>query len=127
MSRAHPGGGATEKLCGKCSSLLSGTEEGKRHTAAAMVIKLYYTTVTASREVKSQQARVICILDSKGVKYELVDISQDNALLEEMRTLSGNPNAMPPQLFNGTSYCGDHMLLEDAVEDNAVEKFLKLT
>lgn len=46
------------------------------------------------------------ILDGKNIKYELVDISQDNALREEMRAKAGNPKAIPPQIVNGDQYCG---------------------
>lgn len=46
------------------------------------------------------------ILDGKRIQYQLVDISQDNALREEMRALAGNPKATPPQIVNGDQYCG---------------------
>ncbi|KAF7223415.1 SH3 domain-binding glutamic acid-rich-like protein 3 [Nothobranchius furzeri] len=71
-----------------------------------MGIKLYYTTVTASRTVKSQQAEVMRILDSKSIKYELIDISVGGELRDEMRSKAGDPTAVPPQLFNEDQYCG---------------------
>uniref|UniRef100_A0A452GWC7 SH3 domain-binding glutamic acid-rich-like protein 3 n=1 Tax=Gopherus agassizii TaxID=38772 RepID=A0A452GWC7_9SAUR len=74
----------------------------------------------------SQQSEVTRILDGKNIKYELVDISQDNALREEMRTRSGNPKAIPPQIFNGDHYCGDYELFVEAVEQNTLQEFLKL-
>lgn len=46
------------------------------------------------------------ILDGKRIQYQLVDISQDNALRDEMRALAGNPKATPPQIVNGDQYCG---------------------
>lgn len=57
-------------------------------------------------QIKSQQSEVTRILDGKNIKYNMVDISQDNTLREEMRTKSGNPKAIPPQIFNGDHYCG---------------------
>ncbi|XP_066573758.1 SH3 domain-binding glutamic acid-rich-like protein 3 [Amia ocellicauda] len=99
-------------------------KDGRR--PAAMVVKLYYTTVTASREVKSQQSEVMRILESKGIQFELIDISVGNAVREEMRTKAGKPTAVPPQIFNGDDYCGDYQMFSEAVEDDAVEKFLKL-
>uniref|UniRef100_A0A8V5HCG2 SH3 domain-binding glutamic acid-rich-like protein 3 n=1 Tax=Melopsittacus undulatus TaxID=13146 RepID=A0A8V5HCG2_MELUD len=69
-------------------------------------LKVYSTSVTGSREIKSQQSEVTRILDGKNIKYELVDISQDNALREEMRAKAGNPKAIPPQIVNGDHYCG---------------------
>lgn len=57
-------------------------------------------------QVKSQQAEVIRILDSKSIQYELVDISVGGELRDEMRSKAGNPTAVPPQLFNEDQYCG---------------------
>nr|XP_009672881.1 PREDICTED: SH3 domain-binding glutamic acid-rich-like protein 3 [Struthio camelus australis] len=77
-------------------------------------------------QIKSQQSEVIRILDGKNIKYELVDISQDNALREEMRAKAGNPKAIPPQIVNGDHYCGDYELFVEAVEQNTLQEFLKL-
>ncbi|XP_052328127.1 SH3 domain-binding glutamic acid-rich-like protein 3 isoform X1 [Oncorhynchus keta] len=71
-----------------------------------MGVKLYYTTVTASREVKSQQAEVMRILESKSIQYELIDISVGGEVRDEMRSKAGNPTAVPPQIFNEDQYCG---------------------
>lgn len=57
-------------------------------------------------QVKSQQTEVMRILDSKSIKYELIDISVSSELRNEMRSKSGIPSAVPPQLFNGEDYCG---------------------
>uniref|UniRef100_W5M8S7 SH3 domain-binding glutamic acid-rich-like protein n=2 Tax=Lepisosteus oculatus TaxID=7918 RepID=W5M8S7_LEPOC len=92
----------------------------------AMGVKLYYTTVTASREIKSQQAEVMRILESKSIQFELIDISVGNEVREEMRSKAGNATAVPPQIFNGDQYCGDYQLFSEAVEADTVEKFLKL-
>jgi len=62
-------------------------------------------------QIKSQQSEVTRILDGKNIKYELVDISQDNALREEMRAKAGNPKAIPPQIVNGDHYCGVRLVL----------------
>ncbi|KAM8883058.1 SH3 domain-binding glutamic acid-rich-like protein 3 [Synchiropus splendidus] len=91
-----------------------------------MGIKLYYTTVTASRTVKSQQAQVMRILDSKSIEYELIDISTDGELREKMRTKAGDSAAAPPQLFNEDQYCGNYEMFSNAVEADTVEQFLKL-
>uniref|UniRef100_F7FNU3 SH3 domain-binding glutamic acid-rich-like protein 3 n=1 Tax=Rattus norvegicus TaxID=10116 RepID=F7FNU3_RAT len=77
-------------------------------------------------EIKSQQSEVTRILDGKRIQYQLVDISQDNALRDEMRTLAGNPKATPPQIVNGDHYCGDYELFVEAVEQNTLQEFLKL-
>lgn len=62
--------------------------------------------------MKSQQIEVMRILDSKKIEYKLVDISQGEELRDEMRTKSGNPTAVPPQLFNEDQYCGVRTVLQ---------------
>ncbi|XP_074074129.1 SH3 domain-binding glutamic acid-rich-like protein 3 [Macrotis lagotis] len=89
-------------------------------------LRVYSTSVTGSREIKSQQSEVTRILDGKRIQYELVDISQDNALREEMRALAGDPKAIPPQICNGNQYCGDYELFVEAVEQDTLQEFLKL-
>ncbi|XP_063041742.1 SH3 domain-binding glutamic acid-rich-like protein 3 [Engraulis encrasicolus] len=91
-----------------------------------MGIKLYYTTVTASREVKSQQAEIMRILESKSIQFELIDISVGGDVRDEMRSKSGNPTAVPPQIFNEDQYCGNYEMFAEAVEDDKVEQFLKM-
>lgn len=56
--------------------------------------------------MKSQQAEVMRILESKNIQFELIDISVGGDIRNEMRTKSGNPNAAPPQIFNEDQYCG---------------------
>ncbi|XP_010871896.1 SH3 domain-binding glutamic acid-rich-like protein 3 [Esox lucius] len=91
-----------------------------------MGIKLYYTTVTASREVKAQQAEMMRVLDSKSIQYELIDISVGGEVRDEMRKKAGNPTAVPPQIFNEDQYCGNYEMFSNAVEEDKLEQFLKL-
>lgn len=97
-----------------------------RSTRSMSGLRVYSTSVTGSREIKSQQSEVTRILDGKRIQYQLVDISQDNALRDEMRALAGNPKATPPQIVNGDQYCGDYELFVEAVEQNTLQEFLKL-
>ncbi|XP_054851785.1 SH3 domain-binding glutamic acid-rich-like protein 3 [Eublepharis macularius] len=90
-------------------------------------IRVYYTSVTGSREVKQRQSEVLRILDGNHMKYELVDVSISESLLQEMRDKAGNPNAIPPQIFNGDQYCGDSQMLYEATENEEVRKFLKMS
>ena len=46
------------------------------------------------------------ILDAKKIPYEKLDVAADESLKARMRELSGNPKAIPPQLFNDDQYCG---------------------
>lgn len=57
-------------------------------------------------QVKQRQSEVLRILDGNHMKYELVDVSISENLLQEMRDKAGNPEAIPPQIFNGEQYCG---------------------
>ncbi|EHH18424.1 hypothetical protein EGK_15012, partial [Macaca mulatta] len=78
-------------------------------------LHLYSTSVTGSHKIKSQQS-----------EYQLVDISQDNAVRDEMQVLVGNPQVAPSHIVNGDHYCGDFELFVEAVEQNMLQEFLKL-
>lgn len=42
----------------------------------------------------------------KGVPVVYKDVASSEEDKAKMRELSGNPKALPPQLFNGDTYCG---------------------
>uniref|UniRef100_A0A8C4YFX6 SH3 domain-binding glutamic acid-rich-like protein 3 n=1 Tax=Gopherus evgoodei TaxID=1825980 RepID=A0A8C4YFX6_9SAUR len=67
---------------------------------------IYCTSVGVTGQVKQKQAEVTRILDINKTKYELIDVSISEHLLQEMRAKAGNPTAVPPQIFNGDDYCG---------------------
>lgn len=51
------------------------------------------------------------ILDSKSIKYEVVDITepgneQEKQFMQENAEAKGLRNPLPPQLFNESEYCG---------------------
>ena len=56
--------------------------------------------------MKKQQQRIEMVLDSKGIKYNKLDIAADTDLKDKMRKIAGDPKALPPQLCNGEDYCG---------------------
>lgn len=78
------------------------------------------------------------ILDSKVIKYEVVDITEPGkeSEKEKMQEKSsskgvtiGDPtprHALPPQLFYDDDYCGDYELFDQANEMDTLEDFLKL-
>lgn len=78
------------------------------------------------------------ILDSKVIKYEIVDITEpgkepEKELMQDKATSKGgtigDPNprhALPPQLFYDQQYCGDYDLFDTANELDTLEDFLKL-
>ncbi|XP_044143484.1 SH3 domain-binding glutamic acid-rich-like protein 3 isoform X2 [Bufo gargarizans] len=69
-------------------------------------LTFFMSSVTSTREMKSQQNEMKRILDSHGIPYDSVDISVDKCLLDKMREQIGNPRAVPPQLFRGEKCIG---------------------
>ncbi|KAJ8939013.1 hypothetical protein NQ314_011266 [Rhamnusium bicolor] len=103
-----------------------------------MVIKVYISGISGNKEVKKRQQRVLLILDSKNVKYEVIDIAEPGAeeakdfMQNKCTSLGGtisDPNPrhpLPPQIFNDDIYCGDYDLFDMANEIDEMEKFLKI-
>lgn len=69
-------------------------------------------------QVKKRQQRVLMILDSKNIKYEIIDITEpgredDKDFMQTNSKSNGatvsdpNPRTpLPPQVFNDEEYCG---------------------
>ncbi|XP_036941417.1 SH3 domain-binding glutamic acid-rich-like protein 3 isoform X2 [Acanthopagrus latus] len=91
-----------------------------------MTITVFITSVSSSMEIKKHQQRISMVLDSKKVPYKIVDISSDDEGKALMREIAGDQKALPPQIANGSVYCGDYAAFENAVEAEELEKFLKL-
>jgi len=91
-----------------------------------MSVIVYFTSVSGSTEIKSHQQRMFSILDGKKIEYKAVDIAQDAAYKGEMRRKAGNPTALPPQICNGDTYCGDFEMFDNAVEMETLDEFLKI-
>ena len=58
-------------------------------------------------QIKKQQQRLEMILSKnyKGNDVEYIDVAASEEAKQKMRELSGNPKALPPQIFNGDPYC----------------------
>lgn len=79
------------------------------------------------------------ILDSKNIKYEVIDISEpgkeeDKNYMQTNSTSNGATTTdldprhpLPPQLFNDQEYCGDFDQFELSNEIDNLEVFLKLS
>lgn len=75
-------------------------------------------------QVKQRQKRVLLILDSKNIQYEVVDIADDDNKAQKdfmqrnATRLAGtlvelNPvHPLPPQIFSDDEYCGVSLLQE---------------
>lgn len=57
-------------------------------------------------QVKKKQQHISFVLDCKKIDYKMVDISQSTEEKDKMREMVGDPKALPPQIFNGNTYCG---------------------
>uniref|UniRef100_A0A034WCZ6 SH3 domain-binding glutamic acid-rich protein-like protein n=2 Tax=Endopterygota TaxID=33392 RepID=A0A034WCZ6_BACDO len=103
-----------------------------------MVLKVYVSGMSGNKEVKKRQQRVLMILDSKNIKYDIVDITEPGKESEKelMQTKSTSNGAtvsdpeprhpLPPQIFNQEEYCGDYDAFDLANEIDTLEQFLKL-
>ncbi|XP_077367558.1 SH3 domain-binding glutamic acid-rich-like protein 3 [Festucalex cinctus] len=91
-----------------------------------MPVKVFYASVSSNTEMKKRQQRIFMVLESKRISFERVDIAANESDKELMRQISGDSTALPPQICNGNSYCGDWSAFEDAVENDDLVAFLKL-
>uniref|UniRef100_A0A3B3DMT4 SH3 domain-binding glutamic acid-rich-like protein n=2 Tax=Oryzias melastigma TaxID=30732 RepID=A0A3B3DMT4_ORYME len=91
-----------------------------------MSVVVFYSSVSGSLEVKKRQERIMSVLSSKKIKYRAVDITQNPEDKDLMRKIANNPKALPPQIANESTYCGDYEAFENAIEVEQLEEFLKL-
>ncbi|XP_014233273.1 SH3 domain-binding glutamic acid-rich protein homolog [Trichogramma pretiosum] len=95
-----------------------------------MVIKVYVSGISGNKEVKKRQMRVLMILESKSVDFQVIDITEPGkeAEKEYMQVNSSARDSkypLPPQIFNDEDYCGDYEDFDMANEMDELEKFLK--
>lgn len=91
-----------------------------------MSIRVFFTSVSSSVEMKKKQERIFSVLTSKHIPFVAVDISQNPDDRQLMRKIAGDPKALPPQICKGDAYCGDFTSFENAIEEERLEAFLKL-
>lgn len=108
------------------------------HKTSKMGLKVYVSGMSGNKEVKKRQQRVFMILDSKNIKYDVIDITEPGKECEKemMQTKSTSNGAtvsdpeprhpLPPQIFNEEEYCGDYDAFDLANEIDTLEQFLKL-
>ncbi|XP_051909467.1 SH3 domain-binding glutamic acid-rich-like protein 3 [Hippocampus zosterae] len=93
---------------------------------AAMPVKVFYTSVSGNSQTKKDQQKLFMVLESKKIPFERVDIAASDADKELMRSIVGDPKALPPQICNGNTYCGDMTAFEEALECEDLGAFLKI-
>lgn len=97
---------------------------------------LYRNTILL--KVKKRQQRVLMILDSKNIKYDVIDITEPDAgnekeFMQINATSKGSTigdsdprHPVAPQIFNDAAYCGDYDEFDLANEVDTLEQFLKM-
>jgi len=98
----------------------------------ATAVRVYISGNSGNKEMVTHQHRIMMILDSLHIEFEVVDIA--GAAMEEakefMRTngkkKDNQRHVLPPQIFNGDKYCGDYDDFDIANEDDTLEEFLGL-
>lgn len=120
------------------SEAVSFDSEHRKAKFFKMVIKVYISGMSGSKEVKKRQQRVTMILDSKHIPYTIIDITepgqeaekdfmQKNAEHNGATISDQNPrHPLPPQMFNDAEYCGDYDDFDLANEVDNLEVFLKM-
>ncbi|GFW48276.1 SH3 domain-binding glutamic acid-rich protein homolog [Trichonephila clavipes] len=96
-----------------------------------MTIKVYISGISGNHEIRRKQQRVLFVLSSLKIDFEVIDITEMGKEKERefMRTQCQNnnkPKALPPQIFNEETYCGDYEDFEMANEDDQLMSFLQL-
>ncbi|XP_072018197.1 SH3 domain-binding glutamic acid-rich-like protein 3 [Amphiura filiformis] len=87
-------------------------------------VKYYYTSGHNNMEIVKQQRKMEVILVSKEIEFQKIDISASEDVKAKMREIADDPKALPPQLTNDETYCGDFAAFEEAVENDAFEEFI---
>ena len=62
-------------------------------------------------QVKKRQQRVLMILESKNVEYQVIDITEpdkeaEKEFMQANSTARDSKYPLPPQIFNDEDYCG---------------------
>lgn len=97
-----------------------------------MVVRIYISQVSASKEIKKRQQRAQMILDSLEIKYEAVDVTEPahENKRDQMQAVCKKRNSQtspsPPQFFNDDVYCGDYEDFDLANDEDKVKVLLKL-
>ncbi|KAK3547714.1 hypothetical protein QTP86_028246, partial [Hemibagrus guttatus] len=127
--RVQAGWNGWRKVSGVlCDQKISARIKGKVYRTVVRPAMLYGLETVSLRkrqeselEIKKQQEAIFQFLDSKNIKYFAKDITQDPQVKAEMREKAGNPKALPPQVFNGSQYCGVQSVAQTAMDSYNIE------
>jgi len=93
-------------------------------------IRVFISGNSGNKEMVTHQQRIIMVLQSLGIDTEVLDIAAPG--MDEARDFmrggakkkENQRNVLPPQIFNGDTYCGDYDDFDVANEDDHLEEFL---
>ena len=97
---------------------------------------IVYVSRSANMDVKRRQIAARLWLENKDIEYEEIDISapeneDKKQFLMKRATTSksdgSSSHALTPQFFNGDVYCGNYQDFDEAIENETLEEFLRLT
>lgn len=96
-----------------------------------MVVKFYVSMISGNKEMKKRQMKAQLLMESKGVKFEVIDIADPNSedakiFMQKNADKKGARHPVPPQFFQEDEYCGDYDGFDEANENDRLEEFLKL-
>ncbi|KAG8509692.1 SH3 domain-binding glutamic acid-rich-like protein 3 [Galemys pyrenaicus] len=87
----------------------------------------YNRSIMASCDLKSQQSKMTHILDGKCISPATGPLSEQCPKRVGERGMVAKPMVLPPQIVQGVQSCGSCELFVEAVEQNMLQQFLKLT
>ena len=76
------------------------------YTIPELCLILLRIDYSGNLQIKKDQQKIQMVLESKKFEFENIDVAASEEAKQEMRRLSGKPKALPPQIFNGDTYCG---------------------
>merc|ERR1711970_475286 len=94
--------------------------------AVSCKVQFFYSSVSGNSKIRYEQRKIDIILQALRIPYDKIDVAASVADRTRMRMIVGDPKALPPQLANDDMYCGDYAALQDALDNEMVNEFLRL-
>eukprot|EP00040_Diaphanoeca_grandis_P005348 m.32471 g.32471 ORF g.32471 m.32471 type:complete len:92 (-) comp16650_c0_seq1:180-455(-) len=91
-----------------------------------MSLEVYIASVSGSLAIRQQQQKIDMVLSGKHIEHTVVDIATTAGAKDKMREMSGDPKMLPPQFFKDGQHLGGYDAFSEAIEDEELDKFLKL-
>lgn len=95
-------------------------------------MRLYISGNSGNMKIENEQQKIVRVLQMRKIECEMIDImlpgnqNHRTFMRERGKKKEGQRNVIPPQIFNGEDYRGDHDDFDMANEDDDLEEFLGL-